>query len=84
MVENALKEFADTSTYVIRVHKESAELVEQYKSDIDEKLPDQVSISIIEDPSLRQNDCLIETDFGVLDGCIESQLKEIKQIFLKN
>ena len=81
IVEEALNLFADSTRYIIRVHKTAAEALDQHKTAIIGQLNRPVAISIIDDPSLRPSDCLIETEHGVLDARIDSQLKEIRTVF---
>lgn len=81
IVEQGLHSFPDSTKYEMRVHKQTAKTLEQYKPEILEQMAGQVAISIVEDPSLRPGDCLFESDFGVLDARIESQFEEIKNFF---
>ena len=82
IVEEALNLFADSTKYVIRVHRDTAEVLEKYKSEILDHLSRPVALSIVDDPSLRPYDCLIESEHGVLDARIDSQVKEIKSVFM--
>jgi flagellar assembly protein FliH len=81
IVEDALNLFADSTKFIIRINKKTADMLEQYKSEIREQLSRPVALSIVDDPSLRPCDCLIESEHGVLDARIDSQLKEIKSVF---
>lgn len=82
IVEEALNQFSDTAKYIIRVHKDTAEFLEQYKTQFVEKLSRPVALTVIEDPSLKPSECLIESEHGVVDARIDSQIKEIKNIFV--
>ncbi|WP_180816608.1 FliH/SctL family protein [Arsenophonus endosymbiont of Aphis craccivora] len=39
-------------------------------------------IDIVEDPRLEEKDCILETEVGMLNATIESQLNAIKQALL--
>ncbi len=83
IVKEAINQFSDSIKYNIRVHKETANMIEKYKTEILEKLPSHLEFAITEDPSLKPGDCLIESDHGVLDARIETQLNQIKDLFTK-
>ncbi len=36
---------------------------------------------IVEDPRIEQGECVVETDFGIVDARIDSQLQEIGRAF---
>ena len=42
-----------------------------------EKVGESASIDIIEDPTLREGGCLIETDGGVFDCSVETELESL-------
>lgn len=81
IVEEALNIFADSTKYIIRVHKDTADILEKHKAEILEHLSRPVALSIVDDPSLGPYDCLIESEHGVLDARIDSQVKEIRSVF---
>jgi flagellar assembly protein FliH len=81
LVERALSEFADSAKFVIRLHRDVAKIVEARKSEFNAMLVNEGTVVIVEDPSLQPGDCLIETDFGVLDARVESQINELKSVF---
>jgi len=83
VVAESLKNFPNSTKYTLRVHRETGEVVEKYKTEIQKQIQKPVEISIIEDPTLKMNDCLVESDYGVLDARIESQFKEIKNFFIE-
>ena len=83
VVAESLKLFSDSTKYTLRVRRETGEVVEKYKSEILKKIKKPVEISIVEDPTLNMSDCLMESDYGILDARIESQFKEIKSFFIE-
>lgn len=83
VVSESLKLFSNSTKYTFRVHEETGEVVEKYKTEILKQIKKPVEISIVEDPMLKMSDCLVESDYGVLDARIESQFKEIKSFFIE-
>ncbi len=83
VMAESLKLFSDSTKYTLRVHRETSEVVEKYKAEILKQIKKPVEISIVEDPTLNMSDCLMESDYGVLDARIESQFKEIKSFFIE-
>ncbi len=83
VVAESLKLFSNSTKYTLRVHPETGEVVEKYKTEILRQIKKSVEISIVEDPTLNMSDCLVESDYGVLDARIESQFKEIESFFIK-
>jgi flagellar biosynthesis/type III secretory pathway protein FliH len=82
IVKEAMNQFSNSKKYNIRLHRDTAEVLEGYKPEILEKLPSQVELSITEDSSLKPGDCLVESEQGVLDARIETQLNKIKDVFI--
>ncbi len=83
IVEEALNQFPESTKYILRVHKDTSEFLEPYKGQIIEKLSRPAALSIIEDPSIKPGECLIESEHGVIDARIDSQMEEIKNLFTK-
>ncbi len=82
VVAESLKLFSNSRKYTLRVHPETGGVVEKYKTEILKKIKKTIEISIVEDPTLNMSDCLVESDYGVLDARIESQFKEIETFFI--
>ncbi|MFQ5772224.1 MAG: FliH/SctL family protein, partial [bacterium] len=59
-VAEALNLFSDSTKFIVRVHKETAKILEDSKSEILEQLSRPVALSIIDDVSLKPGECLIE------------------------
>ncbi len=83
VVAESLKLFSNSTKYTFRVHPETGEVVEKYKTEILKQIKKPVEISIVEDPTLNMSDCLVESDYGALDARIEAQFKEIKSFFIE-
>ncbi len=83
VIAESLKLFSDSTKYTLRVHRETCEVVEKYKTEILKQIKKPIEISIVEDPTLNMSDCIVESDYGVLDARIESQFKEIETFFIE-
>ncbi|MFQ5705941.1 MAG: FliH/SctL family protein [bacterium] len=84
IIGEALNQFAESTKYNIRVHRDSAETIEKYKSQIFDTLPRHVELSVTADPSLKPSEYLIESEHGVIDARIATQLNEIKNVVTKS
>ena len=82
VIAESLKLFSESTKYTLRAHRETCEVVEKHKAEILKKIKKTIEISIVEDPTLNMSDCLVESDYGVLDARIESQFKEIETFFI--
>lgn len=82
IIRASLEQFPDSCKYTIRVHEKTARVLGQYTQEIMAQFENPVEIAIREEPTLKLGDCLVETDFGILDARIESQFSEIKKDFL--
>lgn len=82
IIRAAIKQFSESSKFTIRLHKNTAQVFDTFKVDILKNLPSHIEVAIVEDPSLKPGDCIIESDRGALDARIEAQVQEIKDAFL--
>lgn len=78
IVSDVADHFADSVKFVFRVHPEVAATIEEHREEIQANLPNRGAFTIIEDPSLKKCDCLVESDFGILDARLETQLQQIR------
>ena len=76
-VSNAMDKFSDSTRYVFRVHAETLPIMQEYLEKIKQEFKEKTIISVVEGPSLAPGDCLIETDYGALDGTIKTHFREI-------
>lgn len=76
-VNSALDNFADSTRYIFQVHKETVPVLQEYLDKIKDCFKEKTIVSVVEGPSLAPGDCIIETDFGALDGTIKTHFREI-------
>ncbi len=74
LVKVMLERLQQKTTVTVRVRPEDAGSWKQYFRDF-------ANVQIVEDSSLDPKACFLETDLGVADMGLESQLKEVEQGF---
>jgi flagellar assembly protein FliH len=74
LVKVMLERLQQKTRVVVRIRPEESASWRRYFSD-------QANVEIVEDASLSPKACLLETDLGVADMALESQLKEVEQGF---
>jgi len=77
LIENAISNIEGTKNYVIRVGEEQRVFLEKHKEDISDRVGHGVSLEILSDPALKNNQCIIETDSGVFDCSLGVQLENL-------
>lgn len=81
LVENTLSNIDSSKEFLIRVNEENAELLRSRKAEMQEKVGQEVILDIVQDPLLDETQCMIETDGGLFDCGMDTQLKNlIKEI----
>lgn len=77
LVQSAIEKIDNSREFIVRVSKEDAYYVKEKKELIISKANRATSIEIIEDISLSKNQCMIETDGGIYDCSLDTQLTEL-------
>ncbi len=77
LVQMALKQMKDGSAVSVRVRPEEAVRWRDHFSAVRMH----VVVTVVEDPTLQKNDCMLETELGVANLSLESQLKEVERGF---
>ena len=84
VVRKVLATARDQKRVTLRVSRSDEDSV---KADLDNILRDFPGISFIDidaDPRLHQGDCILETDIGVVEATLESQIQSVKTALTKN
>lgn len=76
LIHTALKDNQGNKNFIVRVSKEDYPFVSTEKEHILEEL-ESSEIEIIEDMTLKKNECMIETDGGIFDCSLGTQLSEL-------
>lgn len=80
LLRNAMLHIESTKNYLIHVSREDHEyVVENRDSLITSSMPADVTIDIIEDVTMKQGDCMIETSGGIFDCGLGTQLETLKK-----
>lgn len=77
LVQSAISKIENSKEFIVRVSKEDAYYVKEKKEFITSKVSRAASVEIVEDMSLSKNQCMIETDGGIFDCSLDTQLTEL-------
>jgi flagellar biosynthesis/type III secretory pathway protein FliH len=80
LLNDAISRFTDSGKYIIRLHPDSCAELSQNEETIREQLDEKIALIFRPDPSLKPCECLIESDYGVIDARIEEQLDEFGKL----
>lgn len=80
LISSTMHKIEGNSNYLIHVSKEDYPYVNMKKNEaLTSSVSSNASIEIVEDMTLGANDCIIETDGGVFDCGLGTQLEELSQ-----
>lgn len=77
LIENALSGIENSKEFLIHVSPSQLPAINEKKAYLKEKVGESASIDVIEDPTLSEGGCLIETDGGVFDCSVETELESL-------
>lgn len=66
-----------SKNFLIRVSKEDALFLRDNKEKLIGATKKEINIDIVEDATMKKNDCIVETDFGVFDCSLDIQLENL-------
>lgn len=80
LISSTMHKIEGSNTYLIHVSKEDYPYVSMKKNEVlVASVSANASVEIVEDMTLGANDCIIETDGGVFDCGLGTQLEELSQ-----
>jgi flagellar assembly protein FliH len=82
-VVQALRKVKGRGNIIIRVNMADVKLATEHIRDFIKLVEGSKSIQVMEDSSIDQGGCIIETDFGEIDARISSQLAELETKILE-
>ncbi|MDR2392627.1 MAG: flagellar assembly protein FliH [Treponema sp.] len=82
-VKEALRKVKGRGDVIIRVNTADLQLTTEHVNDFIQTLEGGQHIQVLEDSSVDQGGCIIETDFGDIDARIASQLAELETKILE-
>ena len=68
---------ADRSEVTVRVNPEDVEYLKELRPEFFDRIKELRSFTIESDPSITRGGCFMQTAFGKVDACIETQLEKI-------
>lgn len=77
LLQSAFCKIENSKDYLIRVSREDYPMVQDNKDAIREELPRSATVEVVEDLTLVKNQCLIETDGGVFDCSLDTQMDNL-------
>lgn len=77
LIADALKKSGENKSCIVHVSGEDYPVVSSKKEELTRGLPSGLQVDIIEDITLGKNEALIETDGGIIDCSLGTQLTEL-------
>lgn len=77
LVMNAMRGIKETKQYKIRVSEAQVGFLREQKQMLQEKVGEDLSIEIVMDPDLGENQCMIDADSGVYDCSLDVELDHL-------
>lgn len=77
LVRHAMRGIRETKYYKIRVCESEVDFLREHKSELQEKVGDDVTIEIVMDPGLSESQCVIDADSGVYDCSLDVELDNL-------
>lgn len=78
VIANTIRQAEGTKDFLIHVSKNDYEKIMEQKEELISMLPSQaIAIELIEDATLHENECMVESSSGIYDCGIGTQLEEL-------
>lgn len=77
LLQSAFSKIENSKDYLVRVSREDYPMVQEQKDSIRDELPRSATVEFVEDLTLAKNQCLIETDGGVFDCSLDTQMDNL-------
>ena len=84
IVRQCMRGLKEEKRISLRIAAEQSALVNKMMTDIIAGYPSIEFIDVISDPRLALNSCIVETEYGAVDGSIDTQLKAIRKGLLSS
>jgi flagellar assembly protein FliH len=75
----ALEKIRTKSEVILRVNTLDLKLATEHVDDFVKAVENVTGVKVVEDSTVDQGGCIVETDFGAIDARISSQLMELEQ-----
>lgn len=77
LVDNCLLNIENSREFLIKVNDEGYSFLQENKALLQEKVGSDVVLDIVRDPVLPEGGCIIETDGGVFDCGLDTQMRNL-------
>lgn len=78
LIDSTLRKIDSSRTFIVHVSQEDYEAVNSKKKELTERaVSGRGVVEVVEDITLRKNECMIETDGGIFDCGVGTQLEEL-------
>lgn len=77
LLRNNLSQIERSKDYIIRVSKEDYEALSANQEEIRQLLPEDAQVSVVEDLTLKIHQCMVETDRGIFDCSLDTQMESL-------
>ncbi len=77
LVDNCVLHIESSHQFLIKVGEEGFNFLNEKKSELQEAVGADATLDIVRDPVLGEGQCIIETDGGVFDCSIDTELKNL-------
>lgn len=79
LVDDAFNHMESSREYIVRLSARDYEVLLPFKEELMKRVPGSSSIELVRDATLGKNECLIETDGGIFDCSLDTQLQNLIQ-----
>lgn len=80
IVSQAMKSVRQSRELTIRVHPDDAKVLRKNEEALIEKLGRQRVIDIMEDKKVQKGGCIIESEIGIVEAQLQTQLERLKKV----
>ena len=77
LVSDAIMGIEGSKDFRIRVAEVNSEFMENHRHELEERVGEDISLEMIADPMLEENQCMIETDSGIFNCSLGVQLENL-------
>lgn len=77
LIDKVISGTEASKNYIIKVCKEDAAFLRENRDSIMKRIGRDVHLEIVEDISMKRNECLIDTDLGIYDCGLDIQLENL-------
>lgn len=79
LLRDAIRDAGASKNFIVHISAEDIEYVREHKDVLAESIPASVNFEIIEDTTLPKGNCYVESDGGIFDCGIDTELELLKK-----